>query len=501
MIYGVALTSDTHEQLREHLLQTFDQEDLCFALWYPSNGATRFSALIHKVVMPKEGERLLHGNASVTPEYFNRALNEAMESGAGLAFLHSHTGPGWQGMSDDDIDTERAMAAQAKAATSLPLVGMTIGTDGALSARFWEKVGPKSYKRKWCHAVRIVGHGGLEATFTDDLCPPPGFREELKRTISVWGIEKQQKLARLKVGVIGVGSVGSIVAETLARMGIQEITLIDFDVVEKHNLDRLLHATQEDYLKKHLKVDVLKDALKKSATAEHFTIKPIPCSVTEEDGFREALDCDVLFSCVDRPWARYILNLIAYAHLIPVVDGGIAVHTKPNGDLRGADWQAHIACPTRRCLECLGQYDSGYIETERRGDLDNPSYIQSLARDHVLKRNENVFPFSSNLASLEVLQMLSMVIAPFEISDVGTQHFHFVPGIMDVEHLGICHNYCLFPGLTAKGDKCGYLATGEHPKAREIRQQQAASQKRILPRIISAVRRFADKIKYKIKKP
>ncbi len=478
MIRSVALTSALHLQIRNHLLRDPHQEDLCFGLWYPSKGEKRNSAVLNCVILPQENERLLHGNASVMPEYFDRALSDALEKRAGLAFMHSHPFPGWQGMSCDDIETEKAMAAQTKAVTSLPLLGMTVGTDEAWSARFWEKLGPRRYEKSWCESVRVIGEEGLAVTFCDRLRPPPEFREELRRTISVWGLEKQQAVARLRVGVVGLGSVGNVVAEALARMGIQEIVLIDFDIVERHNLDRLLHAQRSDYLKKRLKVDVVARKLKQSATAADFFVEVAPFSVTEESGYRHALDCDILFCCVDRPWGRYVLNLIAYAHLIPVVDGGIAVQTKQNGMLRGADWQAHVAMPTRRCLECLGQYDSGYIEMERQGFMDDPTYIQTLSPDHALRRNENVFPFSAHLASMEVLQMLSLTIAPLGISNPGTQNFHFVSGTMDVEDLGVCHSYCPFPSLTAFGDACGIAATGNHPKAEAIRKATKSSRKR-----------------------
>ena len=64
----------------------------------------------------------------------------------------------------------------------------------------------------------------------------------LERTISAWGPEVQDDLARIHVGVIGAGSVGSVIAEGLARMGIERITIFDFDIVEEHNRDRLLHV-------------------------------------------------------------------------------------------------------------------------------------------------------------------------------------------------------------------------------------------------------------------
>ena len=214
----------------------------------------------------------------------------------------------------------------------------------------------------------------------EKLAPVPRSTEQQIRTMSAWGDDSQKHLVRLRAGVVGTGSVGGMIAESLARVGFEDITLIDFDVVKKHNLDRLNYATARDI--GQLKVKVLASFLRECATAARFRVQPVVAAVYEEMGYRAALDCDVLFACVDRPWGRYVLNLIAYSHLIPVVDGGIRVRTNRLGKLAAADWKAHTATVGRPCLQCLGQYDPGHVQMEREGMLDDPKYIEGLPSNH-----------------------------------------------------------------------------------------------------------------------
>lgn len=484
MIRSAALPTEIDLAACTHLLRDDGQEDLCFALWAPSRGKDRLSALIRRLVLPAHGDRHIHGNVSFTANYFERVLSEAIEKNLGIAFMHSHLGPGWQDMSQDDVNAELRLAPRVRAATGLPLVGLTLATDGAWSARFWEKVAPKKYERYWCETTRVVGER-LSVTYHDELLPPPDKRPELKRTISAWGEKKQADLARLRVGIIGAGSVGCLVAEALARMGVAQIRIMDFDAVEVHNLDRLLHAGRHDI--SMAKVEVLARSLRRSVTAEPSTIDALEYSVVEELGFQAALDCDVLFSCVDRPWPRSALNLIAYAHLIPVIDGGVAVKLRKSGiGLAHADMRAHVAAPGRRCLECLGQYNSGLVSTERDGYLDDPSYIAGLPEDHPIKRNENVFAFGLTASALEVMQFLSLVISPLGISNPGAQQYHFVNGRMDIEAVHDCDASCIYPQLVAAGDRVGVVMTAQHPLAEKAR----ASRKTILHRLRAFVWRL-----------
>jgi hypothetical protein len=270
-------------------------------------------------------------------------------------------------------------------------------------------------------------------------------------------------------------------------MGVAHIRLLDFDVVETHNLDRLLHATEDDARRQCLKVDMLSRALRRSATARPFVVDALDLSVVEESGYRAALDCDVLFSCVDRPWPRFVLNLIAYAHLIPVVDGGLALTPmKQDRGLKRGTWRAHVAAPARRCLECLGQYDPGLVAVERMGLLEDPKYIEALPADHELRQNQNVFGFSLSVAALEIEHFLRMVVPHPGHAHIGAQTVHFVRGVVDND-TRVCDAHCPFCDLTAKGDRTGLTGmTGHHHAAARSRRVQP----RRFDRLLTGIRKL-----------
>ena len=452
MTCSVVVTHDAHLAATGHLLQHFNrgvlQEDLCFALWRPSTGATRTTALIDEIVIPVDGDRELHGNVSYNPQYLARCLDMAAERQSGLAFMHSHPSPGWQGMSDADVVAERDRLAYPAGATGLPLVGLTTGTDKHWSARFWRREG-RDMIRQWCDHVRIVGPRSYTAYYDDETTPPRPRRNILKRTFDTWGADAQATISRLTVGVVGIGSVGAIVVETLARIGVAKLVLIDPDTVEEHNLDRLLHGTEHDI--GALKVDIVKRALARHATADNIDIAALPTSLQHEAAYKAALDCDVLFSCVDRPMARDILNYIGTAHLIPVVDGGVAVETKPtDGALLSAHWRAHLVTPYHRCMRCNGQYNSSMVVMELDGSLEEPAYVTNLPPEE-RNRNQNVFPFSLSAAALEVNLMLRYLLSEDWWPLVKQQDQQFVAGTSSVINEE-CKTYCAFSARRARGD-------------------------------------------------
>ncbi len=62
------------------------------------------------------------------------------------------------------------------------------------------------------------------------------------RNILYWGEDSQKKLLSSHVAVFGLGGVGGYCVETLARSGVGELTLIDFDTVSKTNINRQIIA-------------------------------------------------------------------------------------------------------------------------------------------------------------------------------------------------------------------------------------------------------------------
>lgn len=66
--------------------------------------------------------------------------------------------------------------------------------------------------------------------------------EKFSRNELYWGSDFQNHLKDIKVAVAGLGGVGGFALEALARVGISNFLIIDFDIVSKSNINRQLIA-------------------------------------------------------------------------------------------------------------------------------------------------------------------------------------------------------------------------------------------------------------------
>jgi molybdopterin/thiamine biosynthesis adenylyltransferase len=484
MRLAAAMDGAVGDALEEHLLRGDGQEDLCFGVWSPSTGNERTTSIVRAPLLPRDGERHVHGNASFEPGYVLRAAQAAAAAGGGLAFMHSHpAGGGWQGMSGPDKVAEGRVANLAREITGLPLVGLTLAGDRSWSARVWAGVG-QAVTPRWCESVRVIRDRYL-ISFNRALMPVPEVAETQVRTVHTWGEEIQARIAQLRTAVVGAGSVGIIVAEALARTGVQRIGVFDFDTVELLNLDRLRGATRLDAALRRPKAHVVRCLLEEASTARRADHEFFELSVCEREGMKRVLDYDIVFSCVDRPWPRHVLTTVAFADLIPVIDGGLRAFRNTDGSLRNAYWRSSLVRPGRPCLACLGQYDPALVQVERDGSLDDESYIAGLPADSPLRRRENVAAFSTSVAAALLEQFVSYVAQPSGSGDPGPLRFSLRDASVTRDST-TCETGCEYQASAGVGD--GRL----DPSAAHAAAERARAERGAVPRRVRLARHADD---------
>ena len=469
--FAVAMTTDLDTEAHRHLLRADGQEDVCLATYAPSSGETRTSAILNALVLPETGERSVHGNASFAGQYVVRAASEAAARGLGVALLHSHpAGGGWQGMSSIDAQTELSYARVAETITGLPLVGMTLAGDRTWSARSWTAARSHSD----AESVRVAGPI-LRVSWNDRLRPSPRTTAAQVRTVSAWGEAMQADLTRLRVLVVGVGTVGLDLAIRLVQAGIQQVAIMDFDTVEILNLDRLITATRLDAALLRSKVYVALRGMRAATTARMPELQGYELSVCEPAGLRTALDYDLVFSCVDRPWPRAVLNQIAFSDLIPVVDGGLAIEPFQGGGMRNATWRAHVITPGRPCLQCNGQIAGAQVARDRAGLFDDETYIRTAGLK--LPARENVSLLAPSVTASMLAQFVSLAVAP---GGLGVPNgLRYSVSTHTLEHMPAeTQRGCAYENALGSGDRRAEL-TATHPAATEARERRTAGAHRL----------------------
>jgi molybdopterin-synthase adenylyltransferase len=191
------------------------------------------------------------------------------------------------------------------------------------------------------------------------------------RQIRAFGSEGQQTIQSLTVAIVGLGGIGSLIAEQLVRAGVSQLILVDFDTVESSNLSRLFGARRANVGQP--KVRVVADYL---ASLRRLKIEMICDSVAKQSVLKRLRIADLVIGCVDSDLARSVLTRFSYQYLIPFVDMGIRLDAR-KGQVTAAAGRVSVVGVDGSCLRC-----SHHINADRvRAESLSPAERKVLAQE------------------------------------------------------------------------------------------------------------------------
>jgi molybdopterin/thiamine biosynthesis adenylyltransferase len=422
----IRFTARAYERVRKHLLKDQDEE-FCFLFSHVVETPKRLIFLVDHVVTFTSDCYLRRGRTSIVlnPDAKNYLYSRFVESQYnGIINCHSHsfdTGAVYfSGI--DGLDDLREFAWQY---SELPRGKRSVGLSPrihALSMVFGQKtLDARGYRPgdppslPAIEQVQVLGE--TLSILTPTSGNSPGLSDEqlatYDRQIRAFGEEGQRVLAGLRIGLVGAGGIGSILAEDLGRLGVRSsLTLVDADYLGQSNLNRWQGAHPNDV--GQLKVKVLAKRLK--AMFPHMRVTPIASRLTTSSALKALKGCDVLVGAIDNHLARFILNRLSVQYLIPYLDAATVI-TKRQEDKQMELWaRMGVVVPgTTACLSCsqIKYYDSKEIalhlyDPQTRKRLIASGYIQ----DHPEVVSPAVMPLNMQ-ASLMVLTELQNLVAGF----------------------------------------------------------------------------------------
>ncbi len=473
----LAMTERLERQLHEILLpeRPRDPERGVIVVVHASTGERRRTLLLHRVIEPEEGDVVWSEEEGLvfSARYKSRALDiAAPDDGAGLAFIHTHptwpSFPGPPAPSDQDLESDardlfhlgRSLSPNA------PLLAGILRDNGRWSAREYKfqfpvtraqvrdpDFGPDGGTCRAVDKVRIVGRRLRTVSCRHEIGHPSVADDAQDSSIRLWGEAGQRRLAELRVGLTGAGGVGGILAEHLARLGVGELVVVDFDLITRENLNRSQGATREDAERHAPKVHVAERLARMSATCPEFDVVAVRGSVVEAETIPYLLDCDIILNAADSPWARQVLDHIAFAHLIPVVDGGtLLVGDVESGNLVAGKSQVSTSIPHEQCLACAGSYTlDGVTEAQEAPELRGErGYVEGADDGPV--REPSVISFNAIVAGLMQLRLQAIAVGTTPETSCGAQQYHPQQGVLHWKFGRACNDGCRPSSVIARGD-------------------------------------------------
>jgi len=385
--------------------------DELWAHLFPGDGDEHGAVVLAGVVRETDGLRLLGaelliardgadyapgllGYRALRPEFVQRAALQARARGLAYLAVHCHGGNDRVGFSGTDLDSHRRGYPALTDITGQP-VGALVAARHALAGELWL---PNGEVQQLDH-TRVPGEN-LERLHPQPPAAPARATPGFDRQVRVFGDRGQALLAQTTVAIVGLGGLGSIVAEYLGRLGVGRFVLVDAERVDATNLPRMIAARDLDAtLAERARAFHLPwpKARRKTALATRnirranprAAITSFSTGVEDPRVARAVARSDYVFLAADSAIARHVVNAIVHQYLVPGIEAGVKVRSDDDGAIDDIHVAIRPLTPGRPCLWCSGLIDATELalETTPEHERNKARYVPEVTAPSVITLN------------------------------------------------------------------------------------------------------------------
>lgn len=364
-------------QVRSDLLSDLSREQFCILLGKRVDFQGGFCINVLQVLNPGPDAYKSHSLGHVSPkkEFVMYALSELQERFDIDCLIDVHTHPfahrsvSFSGI--DDRDEINFLKFVNENFDDIHYASIVFSQE-EYEARYWAFDGGKASASPMTIKTPTIGEGitnskayHRDLSRIDPELASDGF---LNRTALALGHETLKAIVDpSSIMIVGVGGLGSVIAENLVHMGFEKLVLVDDDVVEKSNLNRIVGAYWKDAEVATPKVEAVARHLQAIRPSVQIRCEQKKIEDLEVDA--EIASLDWLILATDNHSSRFAAQELAFRLFIPFVSAGVAI-TVEDGVISDYSGEVIVVRPGDRfCLTCLNRLNPTKIAFERASDL------------------------------------------------------------------------------------------------------------------------------------
>jgi hypothetical protein len=413
------ISRDHFKTLMDHLFPGDGDEHGAVLLAGTSMSRGQLNLHVREVHLAEEGTDYVEGKIgyrALSPQFIHKMITRARDEKLSYLAVHNHSTDRTVGFSRIDLDShERGYPALLQISRGVPVGALVVGLR-SMEADVWL---PDGIRLSLDSAI-VVGKAMQRLTPTPKRSKN-GAANTFDRQIKMFGREGQQALSECRVAILGLGGIGSLVVEYLARLGVGHFYLVDDDKVEGSNLSRIVGADAADVRRQVSKIKIAERVIRQASPEAEVIL--IENDFAKESIVSQLTGVDYLFLAADSMRARLVFNALVHQYLIPGVQLGSKIRSHGDGSLLDVMSANRPVRPGHGCLWCNQLIDTNILAKEAKTDEERKAQAYGTEEP-----NPSVISLNAVSAAHGVNDFLLDYLGLRPDEPLYYEHFHFLTG-------------------------------------------------------------------------